>query len=171
MKPIARGAVGALIFVALSVASLAAARTGDADAFDRYVRRLPPANRIVIKTMGTTKTCFEGAGTPDEKSCAFVYTPLASLELRDEKAAPLGRLWRGLKTGGGMGCFAPGYLLEFYSGENLLLSAHVCFHCRNVEIPEYGITSIDGDHKALERLQTFVTQALPYREPDGKDRK
>ena len=140
----------------------------DANTFDRYVRRLPEANRIVIRAMGSTKSCFkaEGAATPDEKSCVFVPSTLSSLEVSGKEAKQLWRRWRGLRMGNGAGCFAPGYFLDFFAGEELLLSAHVCFHCCNVEIPNSGIWSICGNKEAFERFQALVSGYLPHPEAE-----
>jgi hypothetical protein len=133
----------------------AAPRKADDDMFGRHVTHLRPADRIVITAMGDAK--------PD----APTQSRPASLELKGEKAGELWRLWRGLRSGNGKGCFAPGYLLDFYAGAERLLSAQVCFHCCNVTMPDNSIRGICGDGKAFGRLHAFVTRAVPPPEPQN----
>jgi len=140
-------------------------RAEDKDPFTKYVTNLRRVDRIVVTATGSAKPVLpsvEGVKPPSEGDLPANLSRLASLELKGEKAEELWRLWRGLKNGNGAGCFAPGYLLDFYAGDERVLRTQVCFHCCNVTIPESGIRSMCGDERALHLFQQFVTREVPY---------
>jgi hypothetical protein len=139
-------------------------RAEDKDPFAKNVTHLRRVDRIVVTATGSAKPVLpsvEGVKPPEDDLPANL-SRLASLELRGEKAEELWRLWRGLQNGNGAGCFAPGYLLDFYAGGERVLRTQVCFHCCNVTIPASGIRSICGDERALSLFQQFVTREVPY---------
>jgi hypothetical protein len=140
-------------------------RAEDKDLFAQNVTHLRRVDRIVVTATGNAKPVLpsaEGIKSPPEDDLPANLSRLASLELKGEKAEELWRLWRGLKNGNGAGCFAPGYLLDFYAGGERVLRTQVCFHCCNVTIPESGIRSICGDERALKLFRQFVTREVPY---------
>ena len=61
-----------------------------------------------------------------------------------------------------MGCFAPGYVLRFYSQGQLLLETEVCFHCCNASLPNHGLGGICGNDKAFTSFEKKVMEMLPY---------
>jgi len=148
--------------------SVEKSQVGELDPFARLVTNLRKADRVVIIATDSAKRTLpsaESAPSAAEDDLPSYLRRLATVELKGEKAEELWRLWRGLKNGNGMGCFAPGYLLDFYSGKERILRTEVCFRCCNVTIPNSGgdgIRSICGDGKALGLFKEFVTRELPY---------
>ncbi len=159
MKHFLALALGVLILSPVSVQKPATAP--EEDAFDRYVTNLGPVDRIIVTAMGDVRPNLP----PAQRGRVYVKGPLASVELKGERARELWGLWRGLKSATYPGCGCPGYLLEFYAAEERLLSAEVCLHCCNVTLFNNRIRGICGDTKSVERFQAFVTQALPYPKP------
>ena len=81
--------------------------------------------------------------------------------LRKVEADRFIAVWRELKAGTSMGCFSPGYAIEFLSGTAVTLRADVCFHCHNVWLsPSDEITGFDPDGEQGVALKAALDAAL-----------
>jgi hypothetical protein len=117
--------------------------------FFKYTRQLPVVTRVELRLVRS------------EQGQAHI---LASKVLLNDEAEQFARVWRGLRRGGGSLSFTPEYQLEFYSGDELLLKTDVCFHCRNLTLPNGGNHQewgFDAKGKTGQALLKLLKALLP----------
>jgi hypothetical protein len=86
-----------------------------------------------------------------------VIRVLKTKTLVGDDAESFAKIWRQLNQGSSNACFAPAYLLRFYSGDQQLFETIVCFHCRNLMLTDGEFWGFDADNpvgsKLLKELQ------------------
>jgi hypothetical protein len=144
-------------------------RGAGGDFFADSITGLPEIDRVELLTVvGVSLNRGEKADCSDPSIICGRFMPyriLGTRSLTGDSATSLGKLWRKLKPGNGMGCFSPAYLLGFYRKDQLLVEAEVCFHCQNVGVSGEVMGAIAGDREAYRAFSEFVRTALPYPEP------
>jgi hypothetical protein len=168
MKPLA--CVSFLCFLSLCCPAYAQQEEKRASRFNDFVTELPAVDKVEILLVTIPKVGWQNLDcTKPDVICRlptrFRGRMTASKILLSDGANKISNLWRNLKPGNGMGCFAPVYLLRFFNRSELILTTEVCFHCCNIAPTGYGITSMCGDEKAVAKLKEFLSTTLPYPKP------
>jgi hypothetical protein len=138
------------------------------DPYYKHIKALATPNRIELLAVGFIP--MEKLRGLDCKDPKYLCNPpdglpvriLATTVLVGKAAEKIAALWRQLEPGNSMGCFAPGYIMRFYTQDQLLLETEVCFHCCNASLPNYGLVGICGSDKAFASFQKKVMEVLPY---------
>src|SRR5215470_10898507 len=81
--------------------------------------------------------------------------------------------WRKLLRGPGAACFAPAYRIKFWAKDQILLDTDVCYHCRNITIPEDGRREIRGfnaEGASGKELLKRLKELLPESDSDRNQR-
>lgn len=86
---------------------------------------------------------------------------LTTKTLLNHEAESFTSTWRQLKRGSSSACFAPAYLLEFYSAKRELFQTIVCFRCSNLMLTDGDYWGFDADGPAGARLLKKLKALLP----------
>ena len=88
---------------------------------------------------------------------------LATRTLLNHDAAVVTNIWRRLKRSTSNACFAPAYLLKFYSNDRELFATIVCFACQNIMLPDGNTWGFDARNGAglmlLNELKVLLAQS------------
>jgi hypothetical protein len=93
--------------------------------------------------------------------------------LRGEAAKDFAAQWRKFLRGPGAACFAPAYRIKFWAKDQILLDTDVCYHCRNITIPENGHREIRGfnaEGASGKELLKRLKELLPESDSDRNQR-
>lgn len=140
----------------------------DPDPYFKHIKALPSPDKIELLAVGWIP--IEKLKELDCNDRKYLCKPpyglpvqiLASTVLVGKAAERISALWRQLKPGNSMGCFAPGYVIRFYAQDQLLLETEVCFHCCNASLPNYGLAGICGSTKPFGSVKEKIMEMLPY---------
>ena len=128
-------------------------------AFHKFTRALPKVSRVEVSQIAG------GEGQVAEESIVVGKQRIrifSSKSLIGAQAEKFAGIWRRQKQGVGMACFAPAFLLRFYSDEKLYLETIVCFHCHNLLLSDdEQFWGFDASGKEGKELLNAIKGLLP----------
>jgi hypothetical protein len=116
----------------------------------------------------SVEICVLGMRSEDESQPRFITIGRTGFQILDnrtvsgEEALAIAELWRKLPPDDDQDrCHYPPFGLRFYQGDELLLSASICWECRNIWLKageaRYGYF-LDGEHEISQSLLKLLKQ-------------
>ncbi|HKO41939.1 MAG TPA: hypothetical protein VJU84_01510 [Pyrinomonadaceae bacterium] len=129
--------------------------------FHKLTRALPAVSKVEISQI---ESALAPGPQPDDVVLFENKEPIRVLTTRtllDRDARSLTTTWRQLNRGSSSACFAPAYLLKFYSAERQLFATIVCFACSNLMLTGGESFGFDADGPAGAELLKKLKALLP----------
>jgi len=120
--------------------------------FRKVTRELPVVSKVEVALIQSGLSLDPRSGERLIFQGKEVIRVLKTRTLSGNEAESFAKIWRQLNQGSSNACFAPAYLLKFYSGDQQLFETIVCFHCRNLMLTDGEFWGFDADNPAGSRL-------------------
>ena len=127
-------------------------------AFHKFTRALPRVNRVEVSQIAGREAQAVGESVFRKERVRIV----SSKTVEGLDAERFAGIWRRQKQGAGNACFAPAFLLRFYSDGKLYFETILCFVCHNLMLSDDGeIEGFDAAGKEGQELLNAIKSLLP----------
>ena len=129
--------------------------------FRKVTRELPVVSKVEVAQIGSGLSLDPSSSDRLIFQGKEVIRVLKTKTLVGDEAESFAKIWRQLNQGSSNACFAPAYLLRFYSGDQQLFETLVCFHCRNLMLTDGEFWGFDADNPAGSKLLKELQVLFP----------